>query len=53
MLDTNEAVARVACALNEVIAIYPITPASPIGEWGGRVGDSWHEKSVGHGARCD
>ena len=27
MLDANEAVARVAYALNEVIAIYPITPA--------------------------
>jgi len=32
-LDANEAVARVAYKLNEVIAIYPITPASPIGEW--------------------
>jgi pyruvate-ferredoxin/flavodoxin oxidoreductase len=33
MLDANEAVARIAYALNEVIAIYPITPASPMGEW--------------------
>lgn len=32
-LDGNEAVARVAYTLNEVIAIYPITPASPMGEW--------------------
>src|SRR5439155_3617661 len=32
-IDANEAVARVAYALNEVIAIYPITPASPMGEW--------------------
>ncbi len=32
-LDANEAVARVAYRLNEVIALYPITPASPIGEW--------------------
>ena len=32
-LDANEAVAHVAYALNEVIAIYPITPSSPIGEW--------------------
>ena len=31
-LDANEAVARVAYALNEVIAIYPITPATPMGE---------------------
>src|SRR5579872_6061896 len=37
MLDGNEAVARVAYALNEVIAIYPITPASPMGEWA----DEW------------
>jgi pyruvate/2-oxoacid:ferredoxin oxidoreductase alpha subunit len=29
MLDANEAVARVAYALNEVIAIDPITLASP------------------------
>jgi pyruvate-ferredoxin/flavodoxin oxidoreductase len=36
-LDGNEAVARVAYALNEVIAIYPITPASPMGEWA----DTW------------
>ncbi len=31
-LDANEAVARIAHATNEVIAIYPITPASPMGE---------------------
>ncbi|OIO38204.1 MAG: pyruvate:ferredoxin (flavodoxin) oxidoreductase [Candidatus Omnitrophica bacterium CG1_02_46_14] len=31
-LDANQAVAEVAYALNEVIAIYPITPASPISE---------------------
>ncbi|MEO0534295.1 MAG: pyruvate:ferredoxin (flavodoxin) oxidoreductase [Cyanobacteria bacterium P01_A01_bin.123] len=36
-LDGNEAVARIAYALNEVIAIYPITPASPMGEWA----DAW------------
>src|ERR1051325_5258749 len=36
-IDGNEAVARVAYALNEVIAIYPITPASPMGEWA----DAW------------
>ena len=32
-VDGNEAVARVAFKLNEVIAIYPITPSSPMGEW--------------------
>lgn len=31
-LDANEAVARIAYRLSEVIAIYPITPASAIGE---------------------
>ncbi|MDD4882350.1 MAG: pyruvate:ferredoxin (flavodoxin) oxidoreductase, partial [Gallionellaceae bacterium] len=31
-LDGNEAVARVAYLASEVIAIYPITPASPMGE---------------------
>jgi len=31
-LDGNEAAARVAYALSEVIALYPITPASPMGE---------------------
>src|SRR5687768_6840493 len=36
-IDANEAVARVAYALNEVIAIYPITPASAMGEWA----DQW------------
>ena len=40
ILDGNEAVASVAYRLNEVIAIYPITPASPMGEWS----DQWsHE----------
>ncbi len=32
-LDGNEAVARIAYKLSEVIAIYPITPSSPMGEW--------------------
>jgi pyruvate-ferredoxin/flavodoxin oxidoreductase len=36
-IDGNEAAARVAYRLNEVIAIYPITPASPMGEWA----DAW------------
>ncbi len=31
-LDGNAAVAHVAYATNEIIAIYPITPASPMGE---------------------
>ncbi len=32
-LDGNEAAAYVAHKVNEVIAIYPITPSSPMGEW--------------------
>jgi len=36
-LDANEAVASVAYRLSEVIAIYPITPSSPMGEWA----DDW------------
>ncbi len=32
-LDGNEAVANVAYRLSEVIAIYPITPSSPMGEF--------------------
>jgi pyruvate-ferredoxin/flavodoxin oxidoreductase len=40
MLDGNEAAARVAHALSEVIAIYPITPASPMGEYA----DAWSQK---------
>ncbi len=31
-LDGNEAAARVAYACSEIVAIYPITPASPMGE---------------------
>ena len=36
-IDGNEAVARVAYKLSEVIAIYPITPSSAMGEWS----DEW------------
>jgi len=36
-IDGNEAAARVAHRLSEVIAIYPITPASPMGE----LADAW------------
>ena len=32
MIDGNEAVAHIAHKINEVIAIYPITPSSPMGE---------------------
>ena len=36
-LDGNEATASVAHRLSEVIAIYPITPSSNMGEWA----DEW------------
>ena len=35
-LDGNEAVARVAYRLSEVVALFPITPATPMGEWADR-----------------
>ncbi len=39
-IDGNEAAAYVAHRLTEVIAIYPITPSSPMGEWA----DEWAAK---------
>jgi pyruvate-ferredoxin/flavodoxin oxidoreductase len=36
-IDGNEAAAFVAHKLSEVVAIYPITPSSPMGEWA----DAW------------
>jgi pyruvate-ferredoxin/flavodoxin oxidoreductase len=44
-IDGNEAAAYVAYNTNEVIAIYPITPSSPMGEWA----DAWaadHVKNI-------
>ena len=40
VIDGNEAAARSAHLLSEVIAIYPITPASPMGE----LADDWSAK---------
>ena len=47
-VDGNEAAASVAFRTNEVIAIYPITPASPMGE----LSDAWalHERKNVYGA---
>jgi len=42
MIDGNEAVAHVAYRLNEVIAIYPITPSSGMGEHA----DDWSARKV-------
>jgi len=39
-VDGNEAAARIAYRLAEVVPIYPITPASPMGEWA----DAWSAK---------
>src|SRR5215471_8657192 len=36
-IEGNEAVATIAHALSEVIAIYPITPSTPMGEFA----DAW------------
>jgi pyruvate-ferredoxin/flavodoxin oxidoreductase len=41
-IDGNEAVASVAHRTNEVIAIYPITPSSNMGEWA----DEWSAKGM-------
>src|SRR5438445_5978803 len=41
-MDANEAVANVAYRVNEVIAIYPITPSSAMGEWA----DEWASQGV-------
>ncbi|MBK8815355.1 MAG: pyruvate:ferredoxin (flavodoxin) oxidoreductase [Methylococcaceae bacterium] len=39
-IDGNQAVAMVAHKLNEMIAIYPITPSSAMGEWA----DEWSSR---------
>jgi pyruvate-ferredoxin/flavodoxin oxidoreductase len=44
VVDGNEAAARVAHKLAEVIAIYPITPASPMGEFA----DTWSASGDGN-----
>src|SRR5271170_685685 len=41
-MDANEAVAYVAYRVNEVIAIYPITPSSNMGEWA----DEWSSQGI-------
>jgi pyruvate-ferredoxin/flavodoxin oxidoreductase len=41
-MEANEAVAHVAYRVSEVIAIYPITPSSPMGEWA----DQWSSEGV-------
>ena len=52
-IDGNQAAAEIAHMTNEVIAIYPITPASPMGEWA----DVWSARKRpniwGTVPRCD
>jgi len=44
VLDGNEAAARIAHMLSEVIAIYPITPSSNMGEFA----DDWSAAALRH-----
>jgi pyruvate-ferredoxin/flavodoxin oxidoreductase len=41
-IDGNEAVARVAYKLSDLIAVYPITPSSAMGEWA----DQWAAQRI-------
>lgn len=47
-IDGNEAAAYVAHKLNEVIAIYPITPSSNMGEWSDEWSAQGRKKFMGH-----
>ncbi len=42
MIDGNEAAAYVAHKTNEIVAIYPITPSSNMGEWA----DEWSAREI-------
>nr|VFJ87808.1 MAG: pyruvate-ferredoxin/flavodoxin oxidoreductase [Candidatus Kentron sp. LFY] len=42
VIDGNEAAAHIAYLTNEIIAIYPITPSSPMGEWA----DEWATSGI-------
>ena len=46
----NEAAAYIAHKTNEVIAIYPITPSSNMGEWADAVERQGQEEHLGHDA---
>jgi len=41
-IDGNEAAAYIAHMTNEVIAIFPITPSSPMGEYS----DAWSSQGL-------
>nr|VFK66487.1 MAG: pyruvate-ferredoxin/flavodoxin oxidoreductase [Candidatus Kentron sp. UNK]VFK71685.1 MAG: pyruvate-ferredoxin/flavodoxin oxidoreductase [Candidatus Kentron sp. UNK] len=44
VIDGNEAAAYIAYLTNEIIAIYPITPSSAMGEWA----DEWATSGMGN-----
>ena len=50
-VDGNEAAASVAHRVSEVIAIYPITPSSTMGELADEWSAAGQEEHLGHRAR--
>ncbi len=50
ILDANEAAASVAYRLSEVVAIYPITPSSPMAEWADQWRSEGKKKHLGRSA---
>ncbi len=52
-IDANEAVAYVAYRVNEVIAIYPITPSSTMGEHADAWSAARHTQYLGNGTARD
>jgi pyruvate-ferredoxin/flavodoxin oxidoreductase len=51
ILDGNEAAAGVAYRLNEVIAIYPITPCVPLGGMVGSMAGRRPQEQLGRGSQ--
>ena len=52
-IDANEAVAYMAYRLNEVIAIYPITPSSAMGEHADAWSATGNPKYLGNRPHCN
>ena len=52
IMDGNEAAASVAYRLSEVVAIYPITPSSPMAEWADQWRSEGKKKYLGRVAHC-
>jgi pyruvate-ferredoxin/flavodoxin oxidoreductase len=51
-IDGNEAAAYVGYHASEVIAIYPITPSSGMGEMSDEWAAKGNEEYLGHGTKC-